>query len=117
MHEVKKKGAKRSSNPNRNAPMLQATVLIYLNYHTFALQDHLLTACKTSAYYLNNYILPHLLKQKQIKKEEARKTKEYRLTDTGKADAQEIIEHIEKKTAIGTSSWLVDIELEVLRDL
>ena len=117
MPEVKKKGAKRSSNPNRNAPMLQATVLIYLKYHKFALQDHLLSACVTSAFYLNNYILPHLLKQKQIKKEEARKTKEYRLTDTGKVDAQEIIEHIEKKTAIGTSSWLAGINLDELRNL
>jgi len=95
--------------------MLQAIVLIYLSYNPFALQEHLLSVCKTSVYYLNNYILPHLLKQKQIQKDVARKTKEYRLTDVGRTDAEELVKHIENKTSIGKSSFLVDIDLEELR--
>jgi len=115
LSEVKKKGRKRSSNPNRSAPMLQATVLIYLNYHSFALQEHLLNVCKTNAFYLNNYILPHLLKQEQIQLDVARKKKSYRLTDAGRADAEEWVKHIKNKTSIGKSSFLVDIDLEELR--
>ena len=117
MSELKKKDRKRSSKPNRNVATLQATVLIYLFYHAFALQDHLITACKTNANYLNNYILPYLLKLKQIQKETSRNTKSYRLSDKGRNFASELIDNIEKKTSIGTSIYLAGIDLELLRRL
>ena len=90
MPELKKKGRKRSSNPNRNVATLQATVLIYLDYHPFGLQEHLLTACKTSGAYLNDYILNYLLKQNQITKETARNKKSFKLTDEGKEYAKNL---------------------------
>jgi len=114
--EVKKKGAKRSSNPNRNAPMLQATVLIYLKYHKFALQDHLLSACKTNGEYLNEYILPDLLKQKLIHKDEARNKKLYKITNLGEDYAHEIIENIEMNK-VTSRLFYAGINLDELRNL
>ena len=117
MSELKKKGRKRSSKPNRNIATLQASVLIYLNYHAFGLQEHLITACKTSGTYLNNYILPDLLKQNQLTMETARKKKSFRLTDGGKDYAKDLISHIEKQTQLGKSIYLAGIDLDLLRDL
>jgi len=97
--------------------MLQATTLVYLFYHDFALQDHLITATKTNANYVNNYILPDLLQQNQIKKEVSRNKKSYRITEKGRKHASELIDHIEKKTDLGTSAFLVGIDLELLRHL
>ena len=117
MPELKTKGRKRSTNPNRSAPTLQVTALIYLNYHDFALQEHLLTACKTNVFYLNNYILPNLLKENQIIKETARNKKIYKITEKGKDYAEDLIGQKNKQTQLGTSIFLAGIDLELLRNL
>ena len=116
MPEVKKKGAKRSSKHNRIAATVQAIVILYLEFHPFALQDHLLSACKTNGEYLNEYILPDLLKQKLIHKDEARNKKLYKITNLGEDYAHEIIENIEMNK-VTSRLFYAGINLDELRNL
>lgn len=56
---------KKKSKPTKNKFYHQLIVLFYLSKKD-ALNDHLVTVCKTSGAYLKDYILPDLFEQKSI---------------------------------------------------